>query len=123
LSRQIYASSPSSDLTHSAASDGAFVMDWSAAEPHSPGNASAPHAGMASSSSGSDLTHRRFVGKDTLNHRPGSALTQQLVDTPLLVKKCDDCPRQVVRRVSTMLERPGSVFFKCRNDEWVLVLI
>ncbi|XBH82743.1 hypothetical protein VPH35_071338 [Triticum aestivum] len=71
---------------------------------------------MATSSSRSDLSCRRLVGKVTPDRRSVSALAQQLVGSPLPVIKCDDCPQQVIRRVSTMPEHPGWEFLKCKKD-------
>ena len=93
-----------------------LAMDWPGTGLHSLGNASAPHAGIDSASSHPDLSRRRFAGKDMPNRHPGSALAQQLVGSPLSFIKCDDCPRQVVRRVSTTPEYPRWVFFKCKKD-------
>ena len=42
-------------------------------------------------------------------------LTQRLVGSPLPVIQCDDCPRTVVRRVSTTPQHPGWVLLSWRR--------
>ena len=75
-----------------------LAMDWPGTGPHSPDNAPRRMQVLIPPSR-SILSRQRFAGKDTLDRRPGSALAHRLVGSPLPVIKCDDCPRQVVRRL------------------------
>ena len=75
-----------------------------------------PHAGTDSSSSRLDLHRRRSTGRYMNGGRPGSVLAQKLVGAPLPLITCDDCPKKVLRRVSTTPEHPGWVFIKCSTD-------
>ncbi|XBI08892.1 hypothetical protein VPH35_136561 [Triticum aestivum] len=84
---------------------------------HNNRNASTSRAGTESASSRLDLSRRRVTGKDTADHRPGSALAPRLVSSPLPLIKCDGCLRQVLRHVSTMPQHPGGVFIKCEKDK------
>ena len=91
-------------------------MDWPGTGLEGPGKAARPHAGSGSSSSRSDMHHRWSVDRYTNGGRPGSVLAQKLVGASLPLIKCDNCPKKIVRRVSTTPEHPGWVFIKCLND-------
>nr|XP_040247497.1 uncharacterized protein LOC120966040 [Aegilops tauschii subsp. strangulata] len=91
-------------------------MDWPGTGPEGPDKAARTHAGSGSSSSRSDLHRRWSVGRYKNGGRPGSVLAQKLVGAPLPLIKCDDCPKKVMRHVSTTPEHPGWVFIKCLND-------
>ncbi|KAE8794119.1 Catalase isozyme 2 [Hordeum vulgare] len=87
-------------------------MDWSGSTPHSPGKALASHAGIGSSSS----LRRRFAGKDSSGHRPGSVVAQRLAGLPMPLIQCDDCLDTVLQLTSNTRQHLGWVFFKCKND-------
>ena len=105
------------DLGHSGHLRLLLAMECLGTGSHNNGNASTSRASTESASSRSDLFHRRIIGKDMADHRPGSALAQRLVGSPLPLIKCDGCPWQVLRRVSTTPQHPGWVFIKCEKDK------
>ncbi|XBI27236.1 hypothetical protein VPH35_051751 [Triticum aestivum] len=90
-------------------------MDCPGTGSHNNGNASTLRASTESTSSRLDLSHRRITDKYTTGHHPGSALAQRLVGSALPLIKCDGCPRQVLRCVSTTPQHPGWVFIKCKK--------
>ena len=92
------------------------AMDWPGTGPEGPGKAARPHGGTDSSSSRSDLHHRRSADRYMNGSPPGSVLAQKLIGAPLPLITCDDYPKKVLRCVSTTPEHPGWVFIKCSTD-------